>query len=65
MVDSFIIDRKAFEVAKKQLTENAPHSSIALLAQDIKCQMIEESGHTDEIVTGRPCLCEHCKPEVK
>lgn len=42
MVDTFQVDRKAWELAKAQLTENAPHSTIALLAEEIKRQLIEE-----------------------
>lgn len=53
MVDTFQVDRKAWEMAKEQLTENAPHSTIALLAQEIKKQL-------------RRCDCEseHCHPNA-
>lgn len=42
MVDTFQVDRKAWELAKQQLAPNAPHSNIALLAEEIKRKIIEE-----------------------
>lgn len=45
MVDTFQVDRKAWELAKQQLAPNAPVSNIALLAQEIKKQLEEEANH--------------------
>lgn len=38
-----MIDRVAWYLAKVQLTANAPFSSVAILAQEIKTQLKKES----------------------
>lgn len=51
MADTFGVDRRSWELAKQQLAPTAPPSNIALLAQEIKEELVLDNHLTiDEVM---------------